>query len=188
MTCNSSNINPLYNNSFKFIINRGTDQLELMVQRVNLPSITIGDQAQPTIFGTTIPVPTLAIGFDTLNVEFVVDSNLENWQSLYTWMRFMTNIADDTSYNDMDYQYWHNYAILSIYGNPQDINFSSSSSCGSTGITVKFHNVIPISLSGLNFQSDSTDLTIQKSTCKFKYSYYEFLPDPSGYINLTKYS
>jgi uncharacterized ubiquitin-like protein YukD len=40
----------------------------------------------PTILGTTIPVPTMTIQFEQLNVEFLVDSNLANWKSIYSWI------------------------------------------------------------------------------------------------------
>lgn len=170
----SDNINPLYNNPFKLVINRDTDQMELMVQKVNLPGLSISEQAQPTIFGTTIPVPSLAASFEPLNVEFIVDSNLENWKKIYSWLRDMTNIADDVSY-ELAYQKWHWSGSLFVFG-PQ-----SSPTCSDLALTVNFVNLIPVALSGLNFRADSPDLDIQKATCKFKYSYYTMTPDPGQY-------
>jgi hypothetical protein len=78
------NTNNLYGNYFQLKILRGTSRLELMVQKANLPGITIPDQAQPTIFGTTIPVPSMTAQFEPLTVEFLVDQDLENWKSIYS--------------------------------------------------------------------------------------------------------
>ena len=71
--CTADNTDPLYSNYFQLSFGRGTRQLELMIQKCNLPGLIIPDQAQPTIFGTTIPIPSMAIQFETLNVEFIVD-------------------------------------------------------------------------------------------------------------------
>lgn len=166
MTC-KSNINPLYNSYFTLTFGRGTKQFELNCQKANIPGCALPDHPQPTILGTTVPIPTLQFTYDTLNVEFIIDSQLENWKSLYSWMRNMSNIADDTGYN-MPYQDWHHWAVLTVY-NPVN-------SCEYT--TVNFKYIIPVRLSGINFQSDSADAILQKASCAFKFSYYEINPDP----------
>jgi hypothetical protein len=74
----------MYNSYFRLVFGRGTKQMELMCQRANLPGISVPDQPQPTTLGTTIPVPTMVANFETLNVEFIVDSDLTNWMSLYS--------------------------------------------------------------------------------------------------------
>ena len=65
----SDNINVLYNNQFKLIFGRGTNQMELMCQRANIPGIKINEQNQPTTLGTTVPIPTMGINFESLNIE-----------------------------------------------------------------------------------------------------------------------
>lgn len=178
MTSCADNINVLYNNQFKMVFGRGTNQMELMCQRANIPGIRLNEQSQPTVLGTTIPVPTLGVTFETLNVEFIVDSNLSNWKSLYSWIRNLSNIADDSSYN-LQYQDWHFKATLYVYDTgykfptPQTQNVS----CNQILLAVNFKHIIPTALSGINFQSDSADLIPQKATCSFKYSHYEFTPD-----------
>lgn len=162
--------NPLYSNYFQFVIKRGTRQLELMTQRVNLPGLTVPDQAQGTIFGTTVPVPTLGANYEPLSIEFIVDENLENWKSLYSWMRNITNIKDAVSDN-LKYADWHASATLTL----PNTNFRYSG-CSTNVLSVKFVHLVPVKLSGLMFQSDSTDVNILKSTCMFRYSYYELTP------------
>lgn len=180
-TCYDS-INPLYNNLFKLVLNRDSDQFELMVQKVNLPGIGISDQPQPTIFGTTIPIPTMAAAFDPLSVEFIVDSQLENWKKIYAWIRQLANISNDDEHN-ICYQKWHNSsATLKIFKQDYKYPVQATIDCPDPVLcTITFENLIPISLSGLNFQSDTTDLMIQKATCRFKYSYYTIDPDPGSY-------
>lgn len=178
MTTNacSGNTNPLYNNYFSLRFDRGTKQFELLCQRVNLPGIGSPDLIQPTTLGTTIPVPSLVATFEPLTVEFIVDENLTNWKSIYSWIRNITNIKDDSS-NNLNYKDWHITATLNIYSEPYSVNGCNS------GTRITFNNVIPISLSGLNFQSDNTDSVIQKATARFKYSYYTILPDAPSILS-----
>lgn len=162
MSSCTSNINPLYNSYYRLIFGRGTKQMELLCQRVNLPGISVPDQAQPTTLGVNIPVPTVAATFEPLTVEFIVDSDMENWKSIYSWIRNITNIQNDTDFN-LEYQDWHHSANLFVY--------SSTTNCEILRAT--FHYIIPSSLGGLVFQSDSSDALIQKATCRFKYSYFD---------------
>ncbi len=166
------NVNPLYNNYFKFIIQRGTKRLELMIQKVNLPGIGIPDQRQPTIFGTTVPVPTLVADFEPVSLEFLVDADMTNWLSIYSWIKNITNIQDATTDNIDKYQDWHWTASLII---PSPIVNSSTNDRAITKLNplvVNFVNVIPVKLSGLLFQTDSADAVQLKASCTFKYSYY----------------
>ena len=91
----AGNINPLYNSYFSLLFNRGTSQFELLCQRVNLPGISVPSLVQPTTLGTTIPVPSMVAAFADLSVEFIVDENMTNWKSLYSWIRNISNIKDD---------------------------------------------------------------------------------------------
>jgi hypothetical protein len=160
------NINPLYNTYFTLFFGRGTKQFELNCQKANLPGCTVPDVNQPTILGTTIPVPTMQFNYETLNVEFIVDSNLNNWKAIYSWMRNLANIENDEEFN-LDYQDWHHQATLTLY--------DPSNQC--PVLNVRFYYIVPVKLSGLVFQVDSADALIQKATCQFKYSYYDLCPD-----------
>ena len=165
MSC-ITNINPLYNSYFTLIFGRGTKQFELNCQKANLPGCSVPDVSQPTIFGTTIPVPTMQFIYDPLQVEFIVDSELTNWKSLYSWMRNVANIETDTT-NSLPYDQWHHQAVLSL--------ISPISNCTTTTITFRY--IVPTKLSGIVFQSDSADAIIQKASCSFKFAYYDMDPD-----------
>jgi hypothetical protein len=166
MSC-IANINPLYNSYFYLTFGRGTQQFELLCQKANLPGCTVPDTGQPTIFGTTVPIPTMQFNYETLNVEFIVDSDLTNWKSIYSWMRNLSNIETDGGPTNIPYYDWHATATLVIM-NP---------TCQGPVLSVAFKHIVPTRLSGIVFQSDSTDALIQKATCNFKFSYFILDPD-----------
>ena len=43
--------------------------------------------------------------------------------------------------------------------------------------TVTFRYIVPSKLTGIVFQSDSSDAILQKASCSFKFSYYDLYPD-----------
>lgn len=182
MTSCSDNINILYNNQFKLVFGRGTNQLEIMCQRANIPGIKANEQNQPTTLGTVVPVPTLGVNFEPLNIEFIIDSDLTNWKSLYSWIRNLSNIENDFQYN-ADYQDWHFKATLYVYDPMSKFNTTEASACDNVVFSVTFKHIVPVSLSGINFQSDSADLLPQKANCSFRYSYYELSPDAPNNLN-----
>jgi hypothetical protein len=94
-------------------------------------------------------------------------------QSIQFELLNVENIANDYDHN-LNYQDWHHQANLLIYDGFND----------SPPTTFKFYHIIPVSLSGFMFQSDSADALVQKATCKFKYSHYTINPDaPSNLKN-----
>jgi hypothetical protein len=172
------NINFLYGNYFRLFINRTTKPLELMVTKTNLPGVSLPDQNQPTIFGTTIPVPSMTVQYEALSVEFIVDSDLTNWKSIYSWIRNLSNIENSTT-NNIAYDQWHRDTAQLQLISP----LNNYSACNDPILTVTFLNLIPIKLSGLIFQSDSNDTPHLKSSCVFKYSYYTMEPDAPTNLN-----
>lgn len=158
-----TNITPILTNAFKFTIDRGSDNLELFCQATGLPGVKLSVQPQPTTLGIQIPVATNTFAFDPLTVEFLVDGNMENWKSVYTWMKEIGNISDDVS--GTLYQTWSATAYLT----PLTPQF-----CALPGGRVKFYYVIPVDLGGLSFKADINDPTPVKCRVTFNYSYYTF--------------
>lgn len=157
------NINPLFTNAFKFTIDRGDDKLEIFCQATGLPGMKLNNQPQPTTLGVQIPVAVNTLNFDPLTIEFTVDQNLDNWKSLYDWVKSIGNISDDTS--STSYQTW----ATSAYLEPLDYK-----SCPIPARTIKFHYVIPRELGGIAFKADLNDPTPVRSRAVFDYSYYSF--------------
>ena len=158
-----TNINPLLTNAYKFDIKRGDDKLSLFGQGVVLPGLKLNVQPQPTTLGIQIPVAVNTFNFEPLALEFIVDENLENWKSIYDWMKSIGNIKNDV--DNTPYHTWDTYAILTILGPNYFPN----------GKSVKFWYAIPTQISGISFKSDASDSTPMKARVSFEYSYYEFI-------------
>ena len=157
-----TNINPLYTNAYKFVLGRGNDKLELFGQMVSVPGVQLNTQPQPTTLGTQIPIAVNTFTFDPLSLNFIVDEKIENWKSIYDWMKAIGNISNDTE--NTTYQSWSSYATLYIL---------NTCYTPMNGKTFTFYHLIPTALSTISFRSDVSDTNPVNAKVTFAYSYYD---------------
>ena len=70
---------------FKFQIQK-LPKVEYFCTSVNLPAVSISEVKQPTPF-VDVPLPGTTLSYETLNMTFLVDENLENLQEIHGWIR-----------------------------------------------------------------------------------------------------
>ena len=146
LTEQPKNINPLADIQFRFDV-AALPNTSFFIQTVNLPGITLE--------GATIATPQLQnfsrhtgiLTYETLNVTFMIDEYLKNWQEVYEWM-----IGDVSKYTT---------AVLTIL----------SSSMNPT-MEIHFKEIFPTSLSEIAFDSTTTDPIYQVATVTFNYTEY----------------
>ena len=140
------NINPLADVQFKFDV-AALPNTSFFIQTVNLPGIALEAQ--------TVAVPQLQnlsrhtgiITYEALDVTFMIDEYLKNWQEIYEWM-----IGDENKYTS---------AVLTIL----------SSSMNPT-MEIHFKDIFPTTLSAIPFDSTTTDPVYQVATISFNYTEY----------------
>ena len=146
LTDQPENINPLADVQFRFDV-AALPKTSFFVQTVNLPGVTLE--------GATIATPQLQnfsrhtgiITYDPLNVTFLIDEYLKNWQEVFQWM-----VGEENKYTS---------AVLTIL----------SSSMNPT-IELHYKDIFPTSLSEVSFDSTTTDPVYQVATVNFNYTEY----------------
>ena len=146
LTEQPKNINPLADVQFKFEI-AVLPNTSFFIQTCNLPGIALEAQ--------TIGVPRLQnfarhtgiITYEALDITFMIDEYLKNWQEIYEWM-----IGKESKYTT---------AVLTILSS-------------SMNPTMEFHfkEIFPTSLSAISFDSTTTDPVYQVATISFNYTEY----------------
>ena len=156
------NVNYLYQTFFRFNIHR-LPKMEYFVQSVNLPGFG-SDQAleQPTRF-VAAKHPTARPRFDNLTMTFLVNESMENWREIYDWMKTIYLVKDHDDYNETISNHFSDGTlhILNSAMNPK--------------LEIKFRNLLPVSMTGFQFDSSVTDLVPFTSEITFAYDYYEFV-------------
>ena len=146
LTEQPKNINPLADVQFRFDV-AALPKTSFFVQTVNLPGITLEGAVMATPQLQNFTRHTGIITYEPLNVTFMIDEYLKNWQEVFEWM-----VGEENKYTS---------AVLTIL----------SSSMNPT-MEIHFKEIFPTTLSGINFDSTTADPTYQQATISFSYTSY----------------
>ena len=178
MPANISLLSPI---GFKFSLSK-FPEVTYFCQAANIPGISLSSVENPTPLKTTY-FPGDEVTFDELSVRFIVDENLKNWTSLYNWIRAL---GTPTAEDERDYRKLKQDNELTTEGvltvltgnmNPQ--------------MHVRFHDLFPLSLSGISFDSGATDVEYVSADVSFRYDLYEIenlLQNETSYDGAPVYS
>ena len=152
----------------------------------NIPGITLGEAQYPTPMSDMF-ITGDKLTFETLNITFIVDEELQNYRELWDWITgtgfpvkhsewetalskgegatrtFGTSDADPRTKTTFEESQLYSDATLIVY-NSKNI----------PKVDVKFKNMFPTSLSSLEYSQELTDVEYLKASATFRYLYYEF--------------
>ena len=154
----------------------------------NIPGISLGEAMFPTPLGT-VSITGDKLTFETLNVTFIVDEELQNYRELWDWLIGLgspvkhSQWADVLEQGDSAHRRTESAAPDSSnrqQATPTEANLYSDGSLiiynskNIAKVEVKFKSMFPISLSSLEYTQESTDVEYFKASASFRYLYYEF--------------
>ena len=161
--------NYLSTNFFKFEITR-LPLVTYHCQQVNLPSLSLTPAEQGTPFGTMAKWIGGRYTWEELNVSFIVDEDMKNWIEVFEWMEEIGTMVDFKS----------NISAQSIPPKPpgqfqdffSDATLSVTNSNYKSKLEISLRNIFPISLSGIQFSSTTSDTEPVIANVVFAYDYY----------------
>jgi hypothetical protein len=152
--------NNLTNNKFRFILTR-CPTMTYFCQRANVPSIAFGTSIQSNSTGITMKRPGTSYVYEDLEVGFAVDENVKNWLEIHNWIRDL-----GVSYQGSTEVLRDKQKVCSAYLLIMNSDYRSI-------MAVKYKNVYPTYLSGIDFDSSVTDSQNVIATATFAYTHYE---------------
>jgi len=180
---------------FKFQLAK-LPKVEYFTTACNIPGISLGTTLQPTPLAD-IPLPGDTLTFSDLEITFLVDENLENYREIHGWMygigfpKARTQFAELVSANKDRFPTSGKDSLVTDAGKVKygatplgpifsDATLNVLSSKNNTNIEVRFADVFPTTLSGLNFNQQADDVNYLSATVTFKYKIYEFALSGAG--------
>ena len=169
---------------FRFGINQ-LPKVEFFTINANLPGIDAAsiDLANPF---KTIPIMGEKLTYANLDITFIVDEYLENYQSLHNWMTgigFPSDRSEFRTYRDVT-------SLSPAGGETPSVDIVSSatpdkamysdaflmilSNKNNPILNVAFQNIFPISLGGLEYTQGATDVEYMTASATFAYQIYKF--------------
>ena len=163
--------------------------VEFFVQTANIPGISLGSTNQET------PLKDIAgagdkVNYQTLDVSFLVDENLNNYKELHDWIiglgfpqdhtqfktllgtgadRFPGRIANTAATGTSIAQ------PVSEGGIYSDATLTVLNSKNIAKTEIRFQNVFPISLGSLSYDIKASDVDYLQVNASFNYMYYDIV-------------
>lgn len=133
-------------------------------QSINLPGVTSNEIEVPTPFSNTYRHPT-KMTFEPFTISFLIDEDVRVWEETYKWIVSLTRPESSKQYikyKDKDTSPYQD-GILTVNTNANIPN-----------LRIKFKNVFPVSLSGIQFGTMNSADTTPTADLTFRYDIFEF--------------
>jgi hypothetical protein len=159
---NKNFLSPL---NFTFVLKRSPN-LNFFVQKINLPSISLDSVNQNS---PLLPIPFAAgqISFESLQVSFKVDEDLQNYLEIHNWIRALGFPESNEQYKALSSREKATGEWVK-----SDITIIISNGLKQPNYDITFYEAFPISISSLDFETTDNDVDYITATTTFKYAYY----------------
>ena len=173
---------------FKFSILK-LPKVEYFCTSVNIPGINLGDATQATTL-KNIPLPGDKLTYEPLQMTFLVDENLENFQEIHGWLVGLGFPRDHNEFQNLLTAGTDRFpsqstskstepgkvkfAAADTGGTFSDATLSVLSSKNNVQTEVRFRDVYPTGLTGLQYNQQAADVDYLTATVSFSYLIYDF--------------
>ena len=170
---------------FRFGIHQ-LPKVQFFTTSVNIPGINMGEALFPTPF-KDIPIMGDKLTYENLEISFIVDEFLENYQSLHEWLTAIGFPKNRQQFSDFKSNTSNTPGSkvnpsTDRIGAPSPANALFSdvylmvlSNKNNPIIQIDFHNAYPVALGPIQFTNDATDVSNIIATATFSYQIYEFI-------------
>lgn len=172
---------------FKFGINQ-LPKVEFFTTSANIPDISLGELVIPTPY-KNIPIVGDRVTFANLDISFIVDEYLENYISIHNWILGIGFPKSREQFSDFRSAGSNTSntgkggnSDIGVVGKPvadrpfySDATLTILSNKNNPIVEVRYSDLFPVSLSGLNYNQQATDVEYQTATISFRYKLYEIV-------------
>ena len=180
---------------FRFMIHQ-LPKVEFFTTAANIPAISLGELVIPTPY-KSIPILGDNLTFDNLSISFIVDEELQNYRTIHDWMigigfpksrqQFIDfrssgsntpqegqggNTGTGISNKDIGGRGGPAIADKAFY---TDATLTILSNKNNPIVEVRFSDLFPVALSGLDYNQNVTDVEYITATIDFRYKLYEIV-------------
>ena len=163
--------------------------VEYFCQTANIPGISLGSAIVPTSM-YDYPVPGDNISYQSFDISFLVDENLDNYKELHDWISGLGFPKNHTQFADLQASGSDRFpgttansaetgtsipkplAEGSIYS---DATLSILNSKNIVKTEIRFENLYPTNLGSLNYDVQASDVDYLRVSASFNYLNYDIV-------------
>ena len=164
-------------------------EVEFTCQTANIPGVTLGEGVMPTPL-KDIPIPGDKLSFGSLDINFLVDENLNNYKEIHDWLLGIGFPQNHTQFQNLQASGQGRFpgstrsTAVTGTSTPQplkeggiysDATLTVLNSKNIAKTEIRFQNVYPTSLGGLSYDVKLTDVDYLQASVSFSYMYYEIV-------------
>ena len=162
-----ANRNFLSGVGFKFSLTK-FPKVDFFSNSARIPELSL-ELAQQSSYLKNIAVPGERLTFGDFTLRFLVDENMENYQSIYDWLKGLgfpesgkqfKDITTDTDGQRDPKEAFCDGTLRILNSNYREV------------AKVKFTDLFPVSLTSLDFDATATDVQYFTAEATFKYTVY----------------
>ena len=174
---------------FKFSILK-LPKVEYFCTAVNIPGVSLGETTQATPL-KKIPIPGDTLVYEPLQMTFLVDENLENFQEIHGWLVGLGFPRDNKEFRNLlaagnDRFPTRNtsnisteagktkYAAADAGPTLSDATLTVLSSKNNAQVEIRFRDMYPTGVTGLQYNQQANDIDYLTATVSFSYLIYDF--------------
>ena len=162
-------------------------EVEFTCQTANIPGISLGSGIQPTPL-TDVPIPGDKLSYQSLDITFLVDENLNNYKEIHDWLTGLGFPQNHTQFQNLVAGGADRFsgstrstaptgknvpAPLKEGGIYSDATLTVLNSKNIAKTEIRFQNVYPTSLGSLSYDIKLSDVDYLQASVSFAYMYYE---------------
>ena len=173
---------------FKFSILK-LPKVEYFCTSVNVPGISLGDAVQATSL-KNIPIPGDKLTYEPLQMTFLVDENLENFQEIHGWIRGLGFPEDYLEYGNLAQAGADRFpgGSSAVSTEPGKVKYGTTkqgavfsdatlivlTSKNNPIVECRFRDLYPTSIGELQYDQQASDVQYLTTTVSFNYSRFDF--------------
>ena len=163
--------------------------VEFTVQTANIPGISLGSADMPTPL-KEISIPGDKITYQSLDINFLVDENLNNYKEIHDWITGLGFPQDHTQFKNLQGTASDRFPgttsstaatgtsisqPLSEGGIYSDATLTVLNSKNVAKTEIRFQNVYPTSIGSLSYDVKASDVDYLQVNASFAYMYYDIV-------------
>ena len=185
---------------FKFSILK-LPKVEYFCTSVNIPGISLGGNLVQATPLKDIPIPGDKLTYEPLSMTFIVDENLENFQEIHGWLVGLGFPRDYSEFRNLvssgnDRFPAKNQSVSTEIGKVKygaantggiysDATLTILTSKNNSQLEVRFRNLFPTGLTGLQYNQQAADVDYLTATVSFSYEIYDFATTGASTTSVT---
>ena len=164
-------------------------EVEFTCQTANIPGISLGSATQPTPL-VDIPIPGDKISFQSLDINFLVDENLNNYKEIHDWILGLGFPQSHDQFKNLQATGQDRFpgstagaAVPGVAvpkpldegGTYSDATLTILNSKNIAKTEIRFQNLYPTSLGGLSYDVKLNSVDYLQAPVSFAYMYYDIV-------------